>query len=258
MVADGRGRGDARGGAAGPGADGRPGAPLLAVEGLVAGYGRLPVLRGVDFGVGAGEVVALLGANGSGKSTALNTISGFIRPMEGRIRLAGEEIGGRPPHWTFRRGVVQVSQARDLFPDMSVEDNLRLGAAVRGDARAGVERAYRLFPRLAERRRQTVRTMSGGEQQMVAIGRALASEPRLLLLDEPSGGLAPVFVGEIGQTVERLRGEGITILLVEQNVRLALRVADRFVALRDGRVLCEGPVRELTGGHEALVRRIYL
>jgi branched-chain amino acid transport system ATP-binding protein len=232
--------------------------PLLAVEGLVAGYGAIRVLRGIAFTVARGEVVALLGANGSGKSTALNTISGFIRPTAGRIRLDGAEIAGRPPHWTFRRGVVQVSQARDLFPDMSVEENLRLGAAVRGDARAGLPRAYELFPRLGERRRQVVRSLSGGEQQMVALGRALMSDPLLLLLDEPSGGLAPVFVAEIGRVVERLRAGGTTVLMVEQNVRLALGVADRFVALRDGQVLAAGPVSEVRGVYEDLVRRIYL
>ena len=244
-----------------PGGDVRPtdGArPLLAVEGLVAGYGAIQVLRGVDFAVGRGEVVALLGANGSGKSTALNTISGFIRPTAGRIRLDGADIAGRPPHWTFRRGVVQVSQARDLFPDMSVEDNLRLGAAVRGDARTGLPRAYALFPRLGERRRQIVGSLSGGEQQMVAIGRALMSDPALLLLDEPSGGLAPVFVAEIGRVVERLRAGGTTVLMVEQNVRLALAVADRYVALRDGQLLAGGRVSEIRGAYEDLVRRIYL
>ena len=233
-------------------------APVLAVEALVAGYGAVRVLRGVDFTVGRGEVVALLGANGSGKSTALNTISGFIRPAAGRIRLDGRDIAGRPPHWTFRRGVVQVSQGRDLFPDMSVEDNLRLGAAVRGDVEAGLPRAYALFPRLAERRRQAVRSLSGGEQQMVAIGRALMSDPVLLLLDEPSGGLAPVFVAEIGRVVERLKAAGTTVLMVEQNVRLALAVADRFVALRDGQLLAGGPVSDLRGAYEDLVRRIYL
>jgi branched-chain amino acid transport system ATP-binding protein len=232
--------------------------PVLAVQDLVAGYGSVPVLRGVDFVVGPGEVVALLGANGSGKSTALNTISGFIRPMAGRIEFDGADIAGRPPHWTFRRGVVQVSQGRDLFPDMSIEENLRLGAAVRGDAQAGLARAFELFPRLAARPRQTVRFLSGGEQQMVALGRALMGDPRLLLLDEPSGGLAPVFVTEIGRIVERLKAGGTTVLMVEQNVRLALAVADRFVALRDGLVLAQGPVRDLRGAYEDLVRRIYL
>jgi branched-chain amino acid transport system ATP-binding protein len=242
--------------AAGPPAGGAR--PALAVEGLVAGYGLVRVLRGLDFTVGAGEVVALLGANGSGKSTALNTISGFIRPMAGRIRLDGQEIAGRPPHWTFRRGVVQVSQGRDLFPDLSVEENLRLGAAVRGDARTGLPRVCELFPRLGGRLRQVVRSLSGGEQQMVALGRALMGDPRLLLLDEPSGGLAPVFVAEIGAIIGRLRAAGTTVLMVEQNVRLALAVADRFVALRDGLVLAQGPVSELRGAYEDLVRRIYL
>ena len=232
--------------------------PVLAVESLVAGYGAIRILRGVGFVVRRGEVVALLGANGSGKSTALNTISGFIRPMLGRIRLDGQDIAGRPPHWTFRRGVVQVSQGRDLFPDMSVEENLVLGAAVRGDVLAGLPRTYELFPRLAARPRQAVRSLSGGEQQMVAIGRALMSDPRLLLLDEPSGGLAPVFVAEIGRIVERLKAAGTTVLMVEQNVRLALAVADRFVALRDGLVLAHGPVSELRGAYEDLVRGIYL
>jgi len=233
-------------------------APLLAVEGLVAGYGQIQILRRVDLAVRRGEVVALLGANGSGKSTALNTISGFIRPMAGRIRLDGQDIAGHPPHRTFRRGVVQVSQGRDLFPDMTVEDNLRLGAAVRGDAHAGLARAYDLFPRLAARRQQSVRLMSGGEQQMVAIGRALMGDPTLLLLDEPSGGLAPVFVTEIGSVVQRLKDGGTTVLMVEQNVRLALAVADRFVALRDGQVLAHGPVADLRGNYEDLARRIYL
>jgi len=231
---------------------------LLAVEGLVAGYGQIRILRGVDLAVRRGEVVALLGANGSGKSTALNTISGFIRPMAGRIRLDGQDIGGQPPHRTFKRGVVQVSQGRDLFPDMTVEDNLQLGAAIRGDAHAGLAKAYELFPRLAARRRQSVRSMSGGEQQMVAIGRALMGDPTLLLLDEPSGGLAPVFVTEIGRVVQGLKAEGTTVLMVEQNVRLALAVADRFVALRDGQVLAHGPVADLRGNYEDLARRIYL
>ena len=231
---------------------------LLAVDGLVAGYGQIRILRGVDLVVRRGEVVALLGANGSGKSTALNTISGFIRPMAGRIRLDGQDIGGQPPHRTFKRGVVQVSQGRDLFPDMTVEDNLQLGAAIRGDAHAGLAKAYELFPRLAARRRQSVRSMSGGEQQMVAIGRALMGDPTLLLLDEPSGGLAPVFVTEIGRVVQGLKAEGTTVLMVEQNVRLALAVADRFVALRDGQVLAHGPVADLRGNYEDLARRIYL
>jgi branched-chain amino acid transport system ATP-binding protein len=141
---------------------------------------------------------------------------------------------------------------------MTVEDNLQLGGALRGEARTGLGRAYDLFPRLAARRRQSVRSMSGGEQQMVAIGRALMGNPTLLLLDEPSGGLAPVFVTEIGRVIQRLKAEGTTVLMVEQNVRLALAVADRFVALRDGLVLAQGPVADLQGTYDDLVRRIYL
>ncbi len=231
---------------------------LLDVRGLVAGYGRVEILRGVDFGVRRGEVVALLGANGSGKSTALNTISGFLKPLRGRVVLDGEEIGGRPPHWVFRRGVVQVSQSRDLFPDMSVEDNLELGAAIRGDGRGGLAAVYDFFPRLGERRGQRVRTMSGGEQQMVALGRALMSRPKILLLDEPSGGLAPAFVDEIGEIIARLREAGTTMLIVEQNVKLAFRVADRFVVLRDGRVVEAGDVHALERAYDEIVRRIYL
>jgi branched-chain amino acid transport system ATP-binding protein len=232
--------------------------PLLRVVGLVAGYGRVPVLRGVDFHVDPGEVVTLLGANGSGKSTALNTISGFLPPLAGRIELDGQAVAGRPPHRVFRLGIVQVSQSRDLFPDMSVEDNLGLGAAVRGDAASALPAVYDVFPRLAERRHQRVRTMSGGEQQMVALGRALMSRPRLLLLDEPSGGLAPRFVEEIAAIIRRLKDAGTTMLMVEQNIRLAFRLADRFIVLRDGRIVEAGRVADLAGAHDDVVRRIYL
>ncbi|MDX1432423.1 MAG: ABC transporter ATP-binding protein [Gammaproteobacteria bacterium] len=230
----------------------------LEVRSLVAGYGENQVLRGVDFHVAAGEVVTLLGANGSGKSTALNTISGFLRPSAGSIVLDGEDIAGFAPHKSFRRGVVQVSQSRDLFGDMSVEDNLRLGAAVRGDEKTGLETAFAYFPRLAERRDQRVSSMSGGEQQMVALGRALMSEPRILLLDEPSGGLAPVFVEEIGTIAARLKEAGTTMLMVEQNLRLALAVCDRFIVLRDGKVVEGGRASDLEGSYDDLVRTIYL
>jgi len=234
---------------------------LLVVRGVEAGYRGKQILFGVDFVVHRGEVVTLLGANGSGKSTALNTVSGFVAPSAGSITLDGEEIGGRPPHWVFRRGVVQVSQARDLFPDLSVEDNLRLGAVARGrdGADASLERVFAYFPRLAERRDQRVRTLSGGEQQMVAIGRALMGGPRILLLDEPSGGLAPRFVDEIGRIIGRLREDGATMLMVEQNIKLALAAADRFIILRDGRVVEGGRPGDLRDtAQEEIVRRIYL
>jgi branched-chain amino acid transport system ATP-binding protein len=230
---------------------------LLAVEGVEAGYPKKQILFGVGFVVQRGEAVALLGANGSGKSTALNTVGGFVKPWRGSIRLEGEEIAGRPPHAIFRRGIVQVSQARDLFPDLSVEDNLRLGAAVRrGATNALLDRVYASFPRLAERTRQPVRLMSGGEQQMVAIARALMSQPNILLLDEPSGGLAPKFVEEIGSIIGALKTQGVTMLMVEQNIKLALAVADRFLILRDGLVSERGDVKGAQ--QEEIVRSIYL
>ena len=232
---------------------------LLAATGIEAGYPNKQILFGLDFTISAGEVVALLGANGSGKSTALNTVSGFVRPWAGSIRLDGTEISGRPPHEIFRRGVIQVSQARDLFADMSVEENLRLGARVRGgDETALLEDIYASFPRLAERRRQPVRLMSGGEQQMVAISRALMGRPKLLLLDEPSGGLAPAFVAEITGIMSTLRERGTTMILVEQNIRLALAVADRFLVLRDGRVSQRHDLRAGDVAEEDIVRSIYL
>ncbi len=229
---------------------------LLSVRGVEAGYGSRQILFGVDLDVFVGEVVALLGANGSGKSTLLNVLSGFVRPRRGSIRLDGVELAGLPPHRTFRRGIVQVSQARDLFPEMSVEENLRLGAWTRrGNAARLLEGIFDSFPRLSERRGQMVRLMSGGEQQMVAIGRALMSEPRVLLLDEPSGGLAPAFVGEIAAIVAALKRQRVTMVMVEQNLRLALSVADRILVLRDGAVV------EQRGGdadEEEIVRQIYL
>jgi len=231
--------------------------PLLAARGLKAGYPGKQILFGVDLAVGRGEVVALLGANGSGKSTALNTLSGFVRPFAGSIRFDGAEIAGEKPHRIFRRGIVQVSQARDLFGDMSVEDNLRLGAVVRrGAAEERLAEVYDRFPRLAERRRQPVRLMSGGEQQMVAIGRALMADPRLLLLDEPSGGLAPAFVAEIGRVMQGLKAAGITMVLIEQNANMALSIANRAYVLQTGQVVLSGPAAELR--QNPMIREAYL
>ncbi len=232
---------------------------LLEARGVEAGYGRRQILYGVSFDIAPGEVVALLGANGSGKSTALNTVSGFVRPWAGSIRFDGAEIAGSPPHRVFRRGIIQVSQARDLFPDMSVEDNLRLGAWVRGgEVDTDLDAVCATFPRLAERRRQPVRQMSGGEQQMVAIGRALMGRPKLLLLDEPSGGLSPAFVGEIAAMIRTLKQRGITMLIIEQNIKLALAVADRFLILRDGKVAQTHDVNTDGVIDEDIVRSIYL
>src|SRR6185437_6212539 len=227
-------------------------------RGVEAGYPQKQILFGVDLSVRRGEVVALLGANGSGKSTLLNTVSGFVRPAAGSIRLDGAEIAGSAPHQTFRRGIVQVSQARDLFPDMSVEDNLRLGAAVRRASPELLAEIYGYFPRLAERRGQPVHLMSGGEQQMVAIGRALMGRPKILLLDEPSGGLAPRLVEEIARMMLAVKERGVTMLIVEQNIKLALAVADRFLILRDGRVSERGDMRSGTVVEAEIVRSIYL
>jgi branched-chain amino acid transport system ATP-binding protein len=236
-----------------------PPSPTIEIRNLETGYPNKQILFGISLAVAKGEAIALLGANGSGKSTVLNTVSGFVRPWAGSIRFDGEELAGRAPHEIYRRGVVQVSQARDLFPDMSVEDNLRLGARVRGgrltELLAGV---YQSFPRLAERRRQPVQLMSGGEQQMVAIGRALMGEPKLLLLDEPSGGLAPAFVREITSIIAVLKQRGVTMVIVEQNIKLALAVADRFLILREGRVTQREEGSDVSVAEEDIVRCIYL
>jgi branched-chain amino acid transport system ATP-binding protein len=237
--------------------------PLLELRGIEAGYARRQILFGVDLAVGDGEAVALLGANGSGKSTLLNVVSGFVRPRAGSIRLGGKELAGLAPHATFRHGVIQVSQTRDLFPAMTVEDNLRLGAAVRrGPVAELLALVFRTFPRLEERSGSPVHLLSGGEQQMVAFGRALMGRPKLLLLDEPSGGLAPKLVNEIAEIIAALKGRGIAMLIVEQNIKLALAVADRFLILREGRVAeCYDIGRAAASGHalaEEIVRSIYL
>jgi branched-chain amino acid transport system ATP-binding protein len=230
----------------------------LQIADLVAGYGHNVVLRGVSLQVNQGEIVTLLGANGSGKSTVLNTISGFLKPTQGTVHLDQKSITGIPPHKTFRAGVVQVSQARDLFGDLTVEENLKLGAIIKGDEALGLKQVFEYFPRLSDRYDQQVSTMSGGEQQMVAVGRALMSQPRLLLLDEPSGGLSPLFVKEIGEITVRMKADGVTMLLVEQNLRLALEISDRYLILRDGKVIDGGSTDNLEGSHEDIVRTIYL
>jgi branched-chain amino acid transport system ATP-binding protein len=237
------------------------GEPILSVRGLRASYGKSEILRGLDLNVRHRETVVLLGANGSGKSTSLNVITGFVRPTGGQILLNGTDIAGLPPHRTFPRGVVQVSQKRDLFSELSVEDNLRLGALTREGARSIASRldeVYGYFPRLGERRSQKSQTLSGGEQQMVAVGRALMSEPKMLLLDEPSGGLAPKVVEEMGEILGRIKQRGMTILMVEQHLGLATRMADRFYILRDGQVRSGDEVVRGATSQEDLVRRIYL
>jgi branched-chain amino acid transport system ATP-binding protein len=234
--------------------------PLLRVEGLRVAFGPREILRGVTFALAQGESVALLGSNGSGKTTCLNAISGLVAISGGEVEVAGARTSGWPVHRIVRHGVVQVSQSRDLFPDLSVEDNLRLGGHSRtaDDVETRLPEILVLFPRLEERRGQVVRTLSGGEQQMVAIGRALMSRPRLLLLDEPSGGLSPQLVADTARTMGALRDLGMTMLLVEQNLGLALKAADRYLILRDGQVADGGPVSALAGSYDDIVRAVYL
>ncbi len=238
---------------------------LMTIRNLHVSYGKKPILRGASYDIQRGECLTLLGANGSGKSTSLNAICGFIPSTTGSIRLSDTGLGdkelvGEEPHKVFAYGVAQVSQARDLFPDLSVTDNLRLGAMRRGARMATqtLNSIYDRFPRLAERQRQAVRTLSGGEQQMVAIGRALMSHPKLLLLDEPSGGLSPEFCEEIALIMDGLKAEGVTLLMVEQNLKLAFRAADRFIVLRDGLVVDGGDVKAMENSHDAIIRNIYL
>ncbi|TFL10288.1 ABC transporter ATP-binding protein [Pusillimonas caeni] len=232
---------------------------MLDVRDLVVHYGKAPALRGVSLDVGKGEVVALLGANGSGKTTLLNTISGFLVPRAGQVSINARVLTGQPPHVVFREGVAHVSQYRDLFGQLSVRDNLILGAAVKGDrSDTALELVYAKFPRLKERSAQRTITLSGGEQQMLAIGRALMSQPEILLFDEPSAGLAPKFVDEIGRIMQELKEESRTMLLVEQNMRLAMCVADRFYVLRDGQVVAHGTGEELRSDFSELAKRHYL
>lgn len=231
----------------------------LRVAGLRAGYAKLPVLHGIDLDVAAGEVVAVLGANGSGKSTLLNAICGFLKPWDGSVSVAGMEMRGRAPHTIFAAGVVQASGQRELFPDMTVLDNLAMGAVTRKRiAPDELEQVFSDFPRLRERATQKAKTMSGGEQQMVAIGRALLSRPKILLLDEPLAGLSPLFVDEIGRIMLELKRRGITMLLVEQNIAMAARVSDRFYVLRDGRIMAQGDGRALRENPRELAQRYYL
>jgi len=237
-------------------------APLLTVENLDLSYGSIQVLFGVGFALPDHGIHALVGRNGVGKTTLLSAIAGLVDGHRGRIVFAGTDLTGVPADQRVKLGITLMAGGRSTFPTLTVQENLWIGSYPfhRSDAlvRQRMEALLDVFPPLRSRLRQSGGTLSGGEQQMVALGRALMSDPRLLLLDEPSGGLAPVFVAEIGRIVERLKAAGTTVLMVEQNVRLALAVADRFVALRDGLVLAHGPVSELRGAYEDLVRRIYL
>jgi branched-chain amino acid transport system ATP-binding protein len=212
--------------------------PLLELAGVEVRYGGIRALRGVSLTVERGEVVALLGANGAGKTTTLRTVSGLLRPVGGAIRFDGADITGRPAHDIVRLGISHVPEGRRIFPQMSVLENLRMGAYQRrGSLTADVAQVFELFPVLEERRKQNGGTLSGGEQQMLAIGRALMSRPRLLLLDEPSMGLAPLVVAKIFAIIRDIRASGTTVLLVEQNAAQALELADRGYVLEVGSVV---------------------
>ena len=232
---------------------------MLVIEDLWVTYGRTEVLRGVSLVVPAGEIVALLGGNGSGKTTTLNTVSGFLKPRAGTITFAGRRIDGLPTDRIVKAGVVQVPQGREVFAALTVQENLELGAIVRQEVaavRVDLQRVYERFPRLRERRRQLAGTLSGGEQQMLAIARAVMARPRMMLMDEPSAGLAPTVVQEISRIIGELNRDGLPILLVEQNVGVALSLATAAHILRDGVIAVSGAARDLVDNPEVV--RSYL
>ena len=221
-----------------------PGRPLLEASGLVAGYAGSRVLDGVDLHIGAGEVVTLLGRNGVGKTTLVSTVMGLLRPTQGQVLVDGQDVTGRQPHVVARAGVAIVPQGRRVFAPLTVEENLAISRRGGRDAAWTPERVYELMPRLAERRGNLGSQLSGGEQEMLAIGRALLGNSRLLLLDEPSDGLAPAVVDQVGDVLRTLTGEGIAVLLVEQDLHLAFGVASRVVVMAKGRVVHESTVAE--------------
>jgi branched-chain amino acid transport system ATP-binding protein len=233
---------------------------VLQIKGVHTFYGAIEALKGVSVDVHEGEIVTLIGANGAGKSTTLKTVSGLLTPKSGEIIFRGEKISGMKVHDVAKRRVVQVPEGRRIFPRMTVEENLGMGAFLRtkdpSGVKASMEQVYELFPRLLERRAQKGGTLSGGEQQMLAMGRGIMADPSLLMLDEPSMGLAPVVVETIFETIQELNAKGITILLVEQNAAMALTVANRGYVLETGRVVLEGPGKELL--HNDQVRKTYL
>jgi len=232
---------------------------LLTLTAVDAGYDGFQALFGVSLEIAAGEAVAVIGPNGAGKTTLMRVISGLIRPTAGAIRMAGTEVLATPAHRILALGIAHVPENRRLFARMTVEDNLRMGAyvaAARPKFRQRLDFVYELFPRMSERRHQFAGTMSGGEQQMCAIGRALMSDPRLLLLDEPSAGLAPVIVQQVFELVRRIRASGLTVLIVEQNIRQVLRVVDRAYLLEAGSLRLSGTAADLLASET--IRAAYL
>ena len=233
-------------------------APLLQINELRSGYGRVEVLRGVSLSVNAGEIVALLGSNGAGKSTLNNTLSGIVPSWSGSLRFDGRELTGASPRQVVQAGLIQVPEGRRIFPNLNVLENLELGCYARAGERRAVnlDKVLSIFPRLAERRAQKAGTLSGGEQQMLAIGRGLMAEPKLLILDEPSLGLSPLLVEELFALVSRLNGEGLSVLLVEQNVAQSLAIAHRACVLENGSVRFTGLPAELLAS--PALKRAYL
>ncbi len=232
---------------------------MLEVRGLHVAYGGINAVKGIDLTVSAGELVTLIGANGAGKTTTLKSLAGLLHPASGEIVYDGGDIAGLPAHVLVRRGLALVPEGRGVFARLTVAENLAMGAYARRDARGiaeDLERAYSLFPRLAERRRQFAGTLSGGEQQMLAIARALMSRPRLLLLDEPSMGLAPLMVQRIFETIAAVAKSGVTLLLVEQNAKLALEVCHRGYVMESGRIVLTDNAQALL--HNEQVKHAYL
>ncbi len=232
---------------------------MLKIDNINVYYGAIHAIKGISLEVREGEIVTLIGANGAGKSTTLRTISGLLKPKDGKISFLGKDIAGKPAHEIVREGISQVPEGRRIFAEMSVLENLELGAFIRKDAdgiKADMEMVFRRFPRLEERKAQQAGTLSGGEQQMLAMGRALMSRPKLLLLDEPSMGLAPLLIREIFSIIEDINKTGTTILLVEQNANMALSIADRAYVLETGRITLSGDAAKLAASED--VRKAYL
>lgn len=232
---------------------------MLKVDGIDVFYGNIHALKGVSLDINEGEIVTLIGANGAGKSTLLKTLSGLLKPKKGNIEYLGNSISGKAPQSIVKVGISHVPEGRRVFANMSVEENLELGAYLRKDSkeiRKDIQSVYDIFPRLQERRKQLSGTLSGGEQQMLAMGRAIMAKPKLLLLDEPSMGLAPLMVKTIFQIIEKINQDGTTILLVEQNANMALSVADRAYVIETGRVEISGTAAELQASEE--IKKAYL
>ena len=233
--------------------------PLLQLSKLEVAYGGIQAVKGIDLDVGEGELVCLIGANGAGKTTTLKGICGLLPVKAGKIHYGGADITGKPAFRLVRRGLAMVPEGRGVFGALTIEENLAMGAYIRNDKdgiKSDIERVYALFPRLKERRRQTAGTMSGGEQQMLAMGRAMMSRPKLQLLDEPSMGLAPLMVQKVFETIQTVSAEGVTILLIEQNAKLALEVSRRGYVMESGEITLEGEAKSLL--HDPKVRAAYL